>query len=752
MPAGDGKRPGRKRLLILLFCTAAGLLLLYTFAGFYIVPKVLRSRLPGLVADQLSLKANVGKIELNPFLLTATVRDLTIRENDGEHLIGFKELHANLQLPSIFRWTVFFKEVRLTEPEVLVRVLPDGRINVPALLDSLDDTAVADAEKPFQLPGIYVERFVLDGGKVVFRDLSSNTPFDATLSPVRVTVQNFTVDDRIFQLDRVEVKNAGMELQDRSQSPPVPLNFAPINLSVKNLSNRQRTAASIAVDVRDEFGGRFDISGQVGINPVTVDLQVRVANAAAEKLEPYVRAFADVEIVSGTAGVEGRVRFEGTGASPKLQYRGAVRVDNMELFTPEDQRDLIRFASLVIDGVQIDLGPNNVQIAEIVIAGLEGKLVVEPDGSLNVNRVVASVEKKAADIAGSLPGRLVRTIKEYIRGPIPLHIDAVRVTQASANFEDRSLKPEFAMTLEKVEGEMTDISTVKRAPVKVKIDGRVDASAPLRISGSLVPFGEKTDMDMRVSLESFRLRSISSYSGKHVGYTIEKGQLSLQLEYRLSEDIIDGKNEIFLRQLMLGERTDSPDAVQLPLDLAVALLKDAKGNIEFNIPVHGDINDPQFSVGGVVADSLIKFIAGIVSSPFKIMEGLAGAFTTGQLDRVVFAPGSFAIEDSQVEKLLAVAEALRQRPDLQVEITGRAYSSADGMTMTEERLETESVEAPDADEQMLRELARQRAKSIRDALVVEGDIEARRVKILPEKVEEGSAGGQVIATLSLTAE
>ncbi len=928
MPSRDEQPTRRKRLLIISLCVAAALVFLYAIAGFWILPRVLEARLPVLVADQLPVTATVGQIELNPFLLTATVRDLSVRGNDGEHLVGLKEIYANLQLSSIFRWAVFFKEVRLSEPDALLQILPDGRINVLALLPLPEESAEKNEDKPLQLPVVAVERFVLEGGKLVLRNLSSTSPFEATIAPIQLHLTDFstradsesqfdfsagtdrgarfsgqvnlmvqpigvrgslratgidirhiweavadavnfeitdgridlagefaagvghdglrmqlsggrvelkdfslaakgdpaplisipslsvtgagidlneqrlrvesvqTEDARIrtwvsgdgsvqlldvllpqtapsgktptapeqktppafrldewdLQIDRVAVHNSGIELQDRSLSPPVPLDYEPINMLIENLNNRDNAAASIALDVRDEFGGRFDISGQIGVNPSVADLKVRVLKAALKKAEPYVKVFADVDVADGTVDAEGQVKFTGTGSGPKAQYRGAMRVDNMKIITPADQRDLVKFTFLAINGVQIDLAPNNIRISEIVLQQPQGNLIIEPDGSLNVSKVVATVKKESTEIAESLPGRVVRVIKENIRGPVPVHIDALRVKQASANFEDRSLKPKIAITLEDVEGEMTDISTFEGSPVKVKIDGRIDDSAPLRISGTLLPFGEKTDMDMRVSLKNFRLRSISPYSGKHAGYTIKKGQLSLVLDYRLSEDIIDGKNEIFLRQLMLGERTDSPDAIPLPLDLAVALLKDAEGNIRFDIPMRGNITDPHFSVGNAVADTLIKFVTGIVSSPFKVMAGLAGGFSTEELDHVLFAPGSTAIEDDQAEKLLAVAKALRERPSLEVEIRGRAYVRLDGEAMAAEASATATAQKPAVDEPQLRELARQRAISIRDALVLEGKIDAQRMTILPEKVEEGSADGRAISTLSLTAE
>ena len=921
-------QPKRKRLLRIFLFVAAALLVVYSLVGFWILPRILQARLPGLVAAQLPVKLSLGAIRLNPFLLTATVRDLNVTQTDGNHLVGVKQVFGNLQLSSIFRGAVVLKELRITGPDALLQVLPDGRINVLTILPQPDSAPEADAGKPLQIPIVEVDRFVLEEGKVVFRDLSAKAPFEATFSPIQVGLLDFTtrvdaesrfsfsaatdrggkvdgegdlmvqpiaargsvsaagidvrrlwqaiqsrvnfeiadgrldvagsfavgietaglrlqltdgrvdlkqfsliekggstplvsvpslsvtgagldlnqqsvrvesvqigdariqttvspdgsiqlldallpatsssgetpatpapeksstvsIDEWDLQVGRIAVKNAGIELQDRGLSPPVPLAFRPINLSVKDLNNRDKETATIALDVRDDFGGRFDITGQVGVNPVTADLQVRVSKAAAKKLEPYVKAVAAVDIVSGAASIDGRLRFDAAGSEPKLRFQGGLRIDDMAVFTPADQRDLVKFTSLAVNGVQVDLEPNQLQVSEIVMDGLKGNLVVEPDGSLNVNRVVASVEKEAADISGSLPARVVRTIKENIRGPFPVQVDAMRVTQAAANFEDRSVKPNFAMTLEKMEGEMTDLSTVRRTPVKVKISGRIDASAPLQVSGSLVPFGEKTDMDMKVSLKYFRLRSISPYAGKHVGYTIKRGQLSLALDYRLSKDIIDGKNKITMRQLTLGEKTDSPDAISLPLDLAVALLKDADGNIHFDVPIKGDINDPQFSVGNVFADTLIKFVTGIVSSPFAVMEGLAGAFSTKDMNRVLFAPGSSAIAADQVDKLKAVAKALRERPALIVSIEGRAYSRVDGKAMASEKSETASPEASGVDQQKLEELARQRAESIRNALVMEGKIESERVEMVREIVEKDSTDGKADAFLSLTAE
>ena len=927
MPSPDEKPSRKQRLLRISVVAAAALLILYAVTGFWILPGILKTRLPGLIAEQLPVKAAVGEIDLNPFLLTASLRDVTVKANDGQHMFGLETLYADLRFTSLFRGAIGLKELRITGPDALVQILPDGRINLSAVLPPKADASEADGDQPARLPLLIVDRFVLEGGKLVFRDRSSTTPFEATVSSIQVNVQDFStrsdaesrfsfqatsdlaaqidgkghfavqpvaargavnvtgiqmvrlwraiqdavrfeisdgrldlagrfevgdgadavkikltdgraqlqrfrlaakgqtvplidlpsfsvsgvgfdlndrqirietvqtgdarirsdifpdgsvqlldvllpeatpsppaasapapqtqpafkVDDWNMRIGKLAVKNAGIKLLDRGLTPPVPLIFEPIHLSVENLSNQPNVMAAIALEVRDNFDGRLMIDGQAGIRPATADLQVRVLKAAAKKMEPYVRAAANMDILSGTTDVDGRIQYATAGEAPKLTFRGGMRVDNLRIFTPAEQRDLVKFASLAVNGVQVDLEPNRMKIDEIVLSGLDGKLVIEPDGRPSLDRVMETVEKESAEIAGSLPARILKAIRESIQGSVPLRIDKFQVKKASARFEDRSLKPEFAMEAEKLEAEMTDISTEKSARVKVKITGVIDTTAPLDVSGSLAPFGEKADMVMRVSLKDFDLHRISPYSDKHVGYTVRKGKLSLALEYTLSGNFIDGKNEVFMQQLTLGERTDSPNAVLLPLSLAIALLKDFNGNIRFNLPVSGDINDPQFRSGNVFADALIKFVTGVVSSPFKVLGGLGDGIAAEELDRIFFAPGTAALDAEQTEKLAAISDALRERPSLEIEIRGRAYKMLDDQAMAPVPSEDASDEPPAVEEQQLRELAQRRAETIRAALLMGGSIKPKRVKVLLATVQERSTDGRAAATLYLVA-
>ena len=98
-----------------------------------------------------------------------------------------------------------------------------------------------------------------------------------------------------------------------------------------------------------------------------------------------------------------------------------------------------------------------------------------------------------------------------------------------------------------------------------------------------------------------------------------------------------------LNQLTFGDKTNSPDATKLPVLLAVALLKDSRGNIDINLPISGSLDDPEFSVGGIVVRVVLNMVVKAVTSPFSL---LASAFGGGEeLSYVEFAPGSAALTE-----------------------------------------------------------------------------------------------------------
>ncbi|MFV9645868.1 MAG: DUF748 domain-containing protein, partial [Desulfobacterales bacterium] len=225
--------------------------------------------------------------------------------------------------------------------------------------------------------------------------------------------------------------------------------------------------------------------------------------------------------------------------------------------------------------------------------------------------------------------------------------------------------------IQNLKGTVKGLSSESLARADVLLEGKVDKYAPVKISGQINPLSEDAYTDLALSFKNIELATFTPYSGKFAGYAIKKGKLSLDLKYKVSEDLLIGENEIFVDQLTFGERIDSPDATTLPVRLAIALLKDREGRIDIDLPVRGDLSDPEFSYGRIVVNALVNLITKIVTSPFAALANLVGG-DGEELSFVEFEFGSAGLLAGQIRKLDNLAKALYERPALRLEIKGVA--------------------------------------------------------------------------------
>jgi len=185
--------------------------------------------------------------------------------------------------------------------------------------------------------------------------------------------------------------------------------------------------------------------------------------------------------------------------------------------------------------------------------------------------------------------------------------------------------------------------------------------------------------------------SISPYTMKFAGYKIAQGRMSLDLRYTVRNGQLEGTNRIIVDNLTLGERVESPDALKLPLELAIAILKDSNGRIDLGLPVSGNLNDPQFSYGAIVAKAIGALFTRIVSAPFRALAGLFGGGGGGgeRLETVVFDAGSDRLLPPEREKLQQVAQLLGQRTQLKLLVPAQYSENADGAALRARAVRTE---------------------------------------------------------------
>jgi hypothetical protein len=208
------------------------------------------------------------------------------------------------------------------------------------------------------------------------------------------------------------------------------------------------------------------------------------------------------------------------------------------------------------------------------------------------------------------------------------------------------------------------------------------------IKGTINPLTGDAFTDIGVSFKNVELTTVSPYAAKFAGYPISKGKITLDLRYKLNKKLLEAENNVVIEQLTLGDKIEGPDATSLPVKLAIALLKDRKGVIDIDLPVRGDLNDPDFKYGRVLLGVLMNLLTKAVTSPFNLVAGLVGG-SAEELSVVEFPAGTRGLATAEESKLKTLAKALDERPGLRLDVTGAADPEADRVALAELRLNRE---------------------------------------------------------------
>ena len=263
-----------------------------------------------------------------------------------------------------------------------------------------------------------------------------------------------------------------------------------------------------------------------------------------------------------------------------------------------------------------------------------------------------------------------------------------RVNNARLDFEDLSLRPRFGARIQELSGVITGLSTSPSTRSKLELDGRVDEFGLARIRGEFNPFFPRLNTDVSLVFKNVDMTTATPYAMKFAGYRIAAGKISLDLDYKVRNSQLEGDNQMVLDQLTLGERVDSPDAIKLPLELALEILKDSDGRTDLGLPVSGSLDDPQFSYGAIVWKALINVIGRIVTAPFRALGSLFGG-DGAKLESIDFDPASAPLQPPERQKLRQVAQVLAKRAQLKLAVPGQFNEAADAPLLRDKAMRSE---------------------------------------------------------------
>jgi hypothetical protein len=465
-------------------------------------------------------------------------------------------------------------------------------------------------------------------------------------------------------LKRLEMHDYTIRIQDETTEPLATLEFAPLALTLENYPYGLPGEASLELSTGVNGAGTAALRGIYTPEPASSSFDITLEKVGLLGFQPYVNGMAGLDLRSGTLSLKGRARQRERNGRPATEFDGDVWVESFRATDRVLEEDFLRWKRLDVKGVSYRSDPGSLTVNEIIARGAYLRAIINEDHTSNIQQIMLTgADSAAVDTTASSAGR------------IPTKIPSVRVVDSEIHFSDLSLTPNFIVSIQNVEGEITGLSSVDTTRASMTLNGRVDKYAPASITGEVNLLSERPYTDVLLNFKGIELTTFSPYSGKFAGYKIDKGKMTLDLHYVLADRYVKGENRIILDQLTLGEEVESPDATSLPVKLAIALLKDKDGVIDLDIPVEGSLDDPEFSFFPVILKALVNVFIKIVTSPFALLGAIFGGGE--ELSYVDFTPGIDTLALVEQAKLDSLGRALTERPGLQVDIRGAVAMSVD---------------------------------------------------------------------------
>lgn len=516
-----------------------------------------------------------------------------------------------------------FSSIRLSQPRLETWLDEDGNVNlldlVPETPDHVDASAPSPAESaPWRLG---VDEFVIAGGQVGFTD--------------------------------------------RSIEPPATLEVRDIELTVRQISTDEHAGFPVILAATLGGGGSLGFEGTVSALPdVTAQGTAQATGVSLALAQPYAQQQVKILIGSGTLDTVAELALSPDG---ELSAAGEIAIADLRVDDTAANQPLLGWEHLAIDRFEADTAASLLNFSLVTFRRPFGRLVINEDLTTNLSGLSATAQSAGApaeDVAATAEAAAEEASPDYA-----IVIGGIAVREGSMDFADRSLPLPFATHIQKLGGTVSTIDTRSAAPAAIKMEGQVDDYGLARIQGDMNLLDPVAMTDVTMEFRNLLMSNLSPYTIEFAGQKIDEGKLDLDLHYGIAEGRLQGQNNILMKDLLLGEKVDSPNAVSLPLGLAVALLKDSNGVIDIELPVEGDINDPEFRIGGVVWQAFVGLVTKIVTAPFRLLGGLIG-IDSEDLGQFQFLAGRADLTPPELEKIAELQEALKQRPQLAIEISG----------------------------------------------------------------------------------
>ncbi|MCL1059149.1 DUF748 domain-containing protein [Shewanella gelidimarina] len=510
---------------------------------------------------------------------------------------------------------------------------------------------------------------------------ASNNPIDNTKASLPWTAV----------LNAIELENYQVNLNEKIVTQGTLWQISDIKLLTDKINADLSTPIDYQLSLNINQQGSLSSNGSIDIKQQKSVNQLALSKLGLSQFQNYLSPYLNIDVKKGQLSTQGTLELN--NAAEQLSYNGAININDLLVKDTVQKKTLLKWKSVDINQFGFDKAANSIEIDHIALKQPYGRIIIAEDKSTNFGELMVSNSNPevASDAAEASPTKqpasapLASKNGKDTSTAMAISINKISFDDGSTFFADNSLTPNFAASIEQLDGQITQLSSSSKQTASVDIKGKIDRYAPVTLKGDINPLLEQPFLDLALSFKHVELTSVNPYSGTYAGYYIDKGQLSLDLNYRLENNQLKGDNHLVVDQLQLGKPSDSGLATTLPVTLAIALLQDRHGVIDLGLQVSGDLDEPSFSIGSIVMTAFTNVITKAVTAPFSLLAGLLGG-EDDELDKVNFPAGTANLDDKAKETLGLLAKGLADRPMLKLNVEGAVNVAEDNRALAEVQL------------------------------------------------------------------
>ncbi len=556
----------------------------------------------------------------------------------------------------------------------------------------------------FRFPemALEVEHFLIETGETrVFRDADGQVNLAQLIAlpepaeaPKRIEVvpEESSLPALSYLIAKISLTDYRIVWEEALSAGAAKLTVEIPRMELSDVSSDLESPFQLVADYKIGESGTAHIEGSIVPKGSELDLSMEIQSVPLFLLSPYAKNFGKTEIAQGTFDFAGRFQYAAEG---EQVLSGDAAIRQIDFVYDTDLK--ATWAELDIKGLRLGLSPFDLSMETV---SLEAPQLVY---TKNADPVKADEPSEGAEEAPG--GRTAST---------PIRIGEFTISNGQVTFNDASMEPTAQILMSALNLNLSGLDLAGSQPANIELSTQINDST-FQIDGEINASHLKETTRLKASLSGLSLPAFSSYSGQAVGRRIASGHFNLESDWTIEASQLKASNKIRIEQLELGDSVESGNAVSLPLDLAVTLLKGPGGVMDLSLPLSGDLSDPKVGIGQIVRTAIVGLITNVATAPFKLLSGLVGA--DEDLSVVSFESGSSRLPPAMVTRLNALATALKERPLLKLAITPQ-ISSADVVKLSAVKLRIDLMGGGDpSDEKLYR---KRLTKRYRDAMKAAG--------------------------------